>query len=227
MEKALLVLFLVILLSACKEEQSDISIDPGYGFFPLAYGQYHIYEVEEVTFSTFSIDTASFFLQEKITDSLVSGDGSIRYLLSRYKSQDTLTWVLDSVWTVQRHKESLVVTENNLPLVKLVFPVLSGKTWNGNALNIYDSDSYFYADEPGRTVAGQDVAVSDIIRVVLEDIPENLVKQDERSEVYARGVGLVEKDYYSLNFCSVNCEELGEIQSGRILKQNLIAYGQE
>ncbi|WP_421895072.1 hypothetical protein [Marinoscillum sp.] len=223
MRNSLILIFLTFLL-ACDEEPSDISIEPGYDFFPVKMGQYRTYWVEEVNFGAFGGDTSRYFLSEVISDSLISGDGTVKYLVERSKSTDSITWKLDSIWTVHRFKDIMIVTENNVPYAKMAFPVIAGNRWDGNAFNAQPEKMYYYQAISQLTHL-ESTGASDFVQVIIEDIEENLVNQDERSETYAKGIGLVEKDYVTLQFCSANCGELGEIQSGRILKQNLVGYG--
>lgn len=213
MKKLLLPL---VLFWSCTDNLQDIALDTGYDFYPLERSMHWLYEVEEVNFDAFGGDTTHYFLEERIGDSLIAPSGEVRYFLERYRGEDSLNMKLDSIWTVQKFQNSLVVTENNLSIVKLTFPVELGKSWNGNAYNSKDERLFYYEN-------GTDL---DEVKVVISDIPQNLVNQDERYEVYQRGVGLVRKNHITLSFCSVNCSsELGEIQSGRILKQQLISYG--
>lgn len=223
MRNSLILIFLLLLFS-CEEEPSAISIAPGYDFFPVEMGQYRTYWVEEINFGAFGGDTTRYFLNEVISDSLMSGDGTVKYLVERFKSTDSIDWKLDSVWTLQRFKEIMIVTENNIPYAKLAFPVIVGKRWDGNAFNSQPEKMYYY-QALSETAHLQSTGASEFIEVIIEDIEENIVNQDERRETYAKGIGLVEKDYVTFQFCSANCGELGEIQSGRILKQNLVGYG--
>ena len=229
--KRCFILVLAVLGMSCSEEMSDISLDQGYDFLPLEIGQFRLYEVEEIVYAVFEPDTSNYYLKEVITDSLVSGDGSVRYLINRYTGVDSTNLSLDSVWSVRRSTYSAVFTENNRDFVKLTFPVKAGKTWDGNAFNSLETQNYYYKSEGPFQWNGGVIAAENTIRLVLQDVEQNLVNQDERSEVYLRNVGLVVKDYTQLSFCTVNCEEkgseVGEIEKGRILRQELIRYGKE
>ncbi len=219
MKKATL-LFLVILSFACEEQVTKITLDNGYDFYPLELGNYWVYEVEKVDILGFIPDTSRYYLREELTDTLLSESGIVKYFLERQVSQDQINWEVDSVWTVHRLDQALVVSENNLPLIKLTFPVKVGGIWDGNAYN-NQAESLFYYE-----TTDLDIDSLEAVRVVLSDIKKNIVNQDERSEIYERGVGLISKEYIKLNFCSVNCEFPGEIESGMVLIQKLIEHGQ-
>ncbi|MEQ8472436.1 MAG: hypothetical protein RIC35_14680 [Marinoscillum sp.] len=229
--KNLFILMSLLAFFACEEEVSDVSLDPGYDYFPLVLNTFRTYEVEEVNIDAFVPDTLSYYLKEVVHDSLVSGTGVITYLLNRYKSPDSVNWTLDSVWSARRSETVAIINENDVALCKMTFPVKAGKTWDGNAFNVFDAQEYQFAIHSGYVHENLSLSSDVVIRVVIEDIPENLVNQDQRSESYARGIGLVEKNYIQLSFCTLNCEEkgttVGAIEQGRVLSQKLIKYGEE
>lgn len=218
-------LLISLVLLSCNEKKEIGPEVLGYDFYPIAIGQYSIYEVEEIQYKLSGFDTASFQLRETIFDSIVSSDQTT-YLIRRDKRENaTLEWKSDSVWSVTRTENFLAISENSIPFIKLTFPVKEGREWNGNSLNSQGNIGYYYQALGGIIV--DSLAPEDHIRVIIEDIPENLVSRDERSEVYARGVGLVQKDYVTLQFCTVDCTVIGEIEGGRSLKQTLIEVGNE
>jgi hypothetical protein len=181
--------------------------------------------VNEIQYNLIGNDTLNYQLKETFFDSLVSND-QITYLLRREKRDNpTDPWTADSVWTVSRTSNSLVITENNVPFVKLTFPVSLGNKWDGNILNTKSPIIYYYESVTDNLV--DSVATEDHIRLIIEDVTLNVVNQDERSETYVRGLGLVAKNYLTLQFCTVDCNKVGEIQSGRYLDQILIEVGNE
>jgi len=217
---------MMVLMISCSDELVNNPLQPGYDFFPLTAGFFKVYQVEEVDILGFVPDTSRYFLMEEITDSLISEDGSKKYFLTRSKSIDSVKWTIDSVWTKQIIGQSAIVTENNVPYVKLTFPVEAGKIWNGNAYNTREEQDYTFVSMNSTSIADSTFSSQDLIQVVIADVEKNLVNQDQRTEIYVKGIGLVAKDYTTLNFCTVNCDELGATESGRVLKQELIAYGQ-
>lgn len=218
-------MFVAISLLSCNETKV---LDPntlGYDFYPINVGQYRIYDVEEIIYEAIGFDTSIYQLRETIFDSIPSSD-QITYLLRRDKRDNAQQeWEADSVWTVTKTTNFLSINENNIPFLKLTFPVGIDREWNGNSLNARNEITYYYQALQNSLIDSLDV--NDHIRVIIEDIPKNIVNQDLRSEVYARGVGLVSKDYLTLNYCTAGCTDLGEIESGRSLKQTLIEIGHE
>lgn len=213
---------------SCTEE-IELDGNKGTDFFPLDIGQTRLYAVDEITITGSVADTSTYFLKEVIEDS-VSNGSEATYLIYRYISEDTTAgWSLDSIWTTRKNSYQAIVTENNIPFVKLTFPVKAGVTWDGNALNTLDESEYMYERPEATQVNGRSFNPEELIRVVIADVPANLVEQDQRNELYANGIGLIQKDYISAIFCQPGsgCEEVGTIDEGRILLQSLISYEEE
>ncbi len=228
--KGLIRIGLLLLLAttfSCNETKEVNLSTLGYDFYPIELGQYRIYDVEEIRFDLIGFDTSIFQLRETIFDSIVSND-RINYLIRRDKRNTSNDpWVSDSVWQVSRTASFLSITENNIPFMKLVFPVSMGQEWDGNSLNVKSELIYEY--QPVDQTFIDSLSANDHIRVVIEDIQENVTGVDLRNEVFVRGIGLVEKNYLTQTKCtSSGCgEDLGEVDSGRSLKQRLIEIGNE
>ena len=220
------VILVALLAFSCNETKDITTVSSVEDFYPVAIGQYRIYDVQEILYKAIGNDTMNYQLRETFFDSIQSQD-QVSFLIRRDRrdTPDDL-WVADSVWVATFTDTFLSVTENNVPFVKLSFPVREGTEWNGNSLNTRSDITYYY--QPVESPLIDTVSTGDHIRLIIEDIPRNFVTHDERSEVYVRGIGLVQKDYITLNFCTADCgQELGEIEGGRVLMQNLIETGNE
>jgi hypothetical protein len=201
MNKYLYISFLIIILFSCKRKEE--TYDLGGDYFPIrSLGSYIIYDVERITYQASGKDTSRYQLKEEAGDTAWL-NGKLYYKVLRYTRSDTsVSWpsIPDSVWYQYNNNAQAVKTENNRSFIKLVFPVEENKTWNGNALNIYSADNYTM-ENVGRpyTVAGHYFPAT--LKVVQEDAP-NLVNEDQRYEVYAKGIGLIEKYSNTVLFCS-------------------------
>ena len=168
----------------------------------------------------------SFQLREEIVDSFLNAENDTTYILHRSKL-DTASglWVIDSVWSVRRTLSQAIVVENNVPFVKLGFPVTEDLTWNGNGLNILDEELYAI-DSLGvsRTLDVNEFPTT--LKVVQSDIEDTIIRFDQRSEVYALGVGMIKKSKLVLNYCAtVDCLGDGIVESGVVFDQELLDYG--
>lgn len=222
MKNTLLAIIFLSLLS-CDEIKEVSLISAGYDYFPVLPGQYRVYEVEEIIYNVVTNDTSTYLLREYISDSIPSLDQTT-YLLTREKQDvQSAEWKVDSVWSFSLTENYLRVTENNTPFMKLTFPVRLTNEWDGNALNTRSPLTYYY--QPVEEAVVDSIAIEDHIRLIIEDREETIVGVDLRSEIYVRNIGLVEKNYLTLNYCTEeNCGGAGNgiILSGRLLNQKLI-----
>jgi len=228
----LIVLLSGIILVYALGCDSVIEIDPaetGQAFYPLSAGDYREYEITQIKYSILDHpDTIRYLLKEQVGDSFINQTGGITYTLNRYKrSNDTLAWEIDSVWTVIKSETNVVVTENNIPFTKLIFPVLDQKQWDGNAFNIYEEELYSYEDTYQFFTSGN-IDYNSTLKVIQVYNPDSIVMKDIRSEIYAENVGLIYKETIILYYCTEN-ECLGQqiIEQGMDFKQELIGYGNE
>lgn len=215
---------LILLLTGCNEQFSEGDVDLDSDFFPLKIGQFRTYEVTEINYNAQGSDTSTYLLRETINDTIRNGD-EVTYLIKReFRTNETFEWSIKDIWSCRKTVSHVVITEENIPFVKLVFPVLVGETWDGNAFNTLNSGDYYY-ESLSENHYEELISENDLIKVVIADIPQNLVNQDQRYEVYGRGIGLIEKDYTILEFCTTNCSS-EQIDDGMKLKQVLVDYGE-
>ncbi len=218
-------LVLVVLLVSCDDQFLENNTDFGYDYFPLEVGAYKTYDVIEVTYNASGPDTSRYELKTTISE-VVEEDDITYFILRRERRQDELSdWEISDVWTLRRDEFTGVAIEENIPLIKMTFPVELDKIWDGNAFNSRNSAEYQYV-APDAASYDDLLDEAEKIQVQIADIPQNLVNRDQRYEVYARGIGLVEKNYIVLNYCTANCGS-EEVDSGIIIEQKITAYGQE
>lgn len=210
--------FLLLLLAACGERDMIAPVvEPDY--FPLEIGNYWVYEVEETTYSLLEVVTSNYELRETLVDT-IEGESPTYLMLQERRANEGEEWEADSMFTVRKTSTALIVTENNLAYARMAFPVERGKEWNGNAYNALPEAEYEYVEVS--TILSE-LEFGTLVQVQLSDIEQNLVNQDEQYQIYAEGVGLIEKNYIRFNFVTSG-ENLGEIESGRVLKQYLKEY---
>ena len=218
-------LTLLVLLLSCNETQIINPSTLGYDYYPIEVGQFRTYDVEEIHYRITGFDTANYQLRETIFDSIVSVDQTTYLLRRDIRATPMDEWESDSIWSVTPTNLYVAVAENNIPYIKLTFPVRSGAEWDGNSLNARGTQTYYY--ESVSESQFEIIPLTDQIKVIIEDIPENTTGIDLRSEVYAKNIGLLEKNYLTQVKCtSGSCgDDFGEVEAGRSLKQVLIDYG--
>lgn len=216
-----------VLFTSCDSDTPEPDASRlGFTFFPLETGIFRVYDAEEIRYSVLGFDTIRYQLKEQVVDSFLNQTDTYTYVVHRFSRQDENTqWGLDSVWTARQTPIQAISIENNVPFIKLVFPVKEDVSWDGNALNANESDDYTirdpfesktYKDEEKRTVT------------VVQGDEEDLLIKDERKEIFAEHIGLVEKTFIKLAFCD-DSECFGQkvIERGKALQLTLIDYGKE
>ena len=218
-------------LCSCSTETLQPNTDTiGSNYFPLEKGSFRIYDVIEIehVFASEN-DTSAFQLKEVVADSFVNLEGGLSHLIHRFKrSQPEDNWTLDSVWSARKTGNFAVMTENNVPLMKMVFPLQEGKSWDGNSLNGKDTDEYTMTDVFRSYTLADSVVVDKSVFIVQENENDNLLFRDIRHEVYGEDIGMLYKESIQLQYCAeTNCIGQEIIETGRELKMWLTAYGNE
>ncbi len=230
MKQTLILLLGMILIGACNETLEPIDDRIGSEYFPLKVGDTKTYVVEEVQFFSSGPDTSRYFLQERLVDSILLGTNQVNYRLARYIAQDTVqaAWELDSIWTIRADDAKVVVVENSVPIIKMTFPFSDVKEWDGNALNGKRAQQFEMVRLRKDTIiAGQPVDELAQLTLIRED--STRVGKDVKLEFYAKGIGLVAKDYETYVLCTQegSCVDGRVYDKGRIISQLIVKYGNE
>jgi hypothetical protein len=185
--------------------------------------EYEIYGFEYDDFFTpVKVDTIHYFLKEVIDSTFYDAELRPSFKILRYQraANDTAVYQLSDVWYATKSAQRLEVVEENLRLIKLIFPVRFGAFWNGNALNTEPEQTYRlgYVNKP-EMLSGMNF--SSVVQVV-QAYEENLIEKQFQEERYAKGVGLIYK-----KVLDVKTEVSGEVRSGIDVSWKAIAYGVE
>lgn len=222
-------IFLSVLLWGCDPMPlPNITTRLGYQYVPIGEGRYWEYEIEDIRYPVIGdIDTTRFLVREEISKIFSSTVGDTIWQIDRYsKAQLSEDWRLDSLWLVRKTASQVIRTENNVPTVKMVFPVEEGKVWDGNAFNVKDSAGFFM-EEVGRPLQIGDVVYKDALRVVQNNQRDTLIQQDFVFEIFAATIGMVLRESRQFRYCNDDdCLGKQIIETGRHFRQQLIEYGE-
>ena len=209
---------------ACNELAEPDSAVLGYDFFPLNTGNTRIYEVTRIDHSVGGTsDTINYQLKEVVGDLFTSG-GEVSYRLERFiRNSAEEEWQIDSVWSARMNTYQAVVVENNIPVIKLSFPVKEDRRWDGNAMNARDYDEFKMIDV-GLPYQLEDKTFASTLKMVKEDAATGIVTDNIHIEFYARGVGLIHRIDIDRRYCDeVECPASG-IEFGLEIECKLIDY---
>lgn len=232
-------LFAIALFSLWSCENETIppqSSQLGLDYFPLEVGRYAVYQIEDIEYSlTAEPDTQQYQLKEIVADSFPGQGGEIVFLLERFsRAGEATDWQLDSVWTARKNNQRVVVVENNIPLIKLVFPFEFGLRWDANALNSREETQYELRNTSQALLDEIDSPLDsalqeNMLTIIQAESQDTIISRIQASETYVENLGLFYKKSLRLQYCASEpeCIGLGILESGRIYRQTLIAYGHE
>lgn len=210
---------------SCKKE--TVVLPPlSFNYFPTEYGKYIIYDVDSVYHSENdnnnddSVYSYHFQIKDKIDSSFLDLEGRLNQVRLRYRrDNDSLPWELTNVWTQYLSSSSAYLTENNIRLHKLSFPINYNTSWNGNDSNTGEEEIYFY----------EYFHESDVINGISFDSTLSVVQVDENNyvekiygnEKFATGIGMIFKESDDLG------KRNGQVVKGLEYKMVIVAYGIE
>ncbi|MCG8306394.1 MAG: hypothetical protein MI975_03320 [Cytophagales bacterium] len=223
----LLTLLLGLLLSGCSETKDGMPDTSGTNYFPLNVGEYRVYKVDGVRYYSVN-DSASFsyFLKESVVDTFTNLEHGKSYkILRKKKMQENDPWTNDSLWTARKDLQTAVMVENNVPIVKLSFPMKDSLSWDGNKLNDKFAKA-FTAIRVERPYPGKYMEFENSSTVIHEYLPDFIVNWISKKEIFAENVGMVYKENVILIY---NQDAIGAeiIESGIRYYMQIVEYGKE
>jgi hypothetical protein len=241
-----------LLALGCAKPEKAPPLDLGHDFFPLELGREYIYAVDSFIFRTIAgglrVDTVRLWRREFAFDSLSDDTGAAVYRFERSERyRPDAPWTPRGVFSAQREATRAMRTEENLRLIPLIFPPLEGRRWNGNQYVASDT-RIIVAGESLELFKGWDYRIlsgaqaetigernyESVVAVRMADF-ESLVERRLVIEKYARGVGLVYREYLIADTqcrqcCAGNTSQCLDIdwfakaEKGFLMRQTLIDF---
>lgn len=207
--KFLFALVLMIGLNACSSEIDQVDdIDAGYDYYPLELGREWVYQSDSIIVlrSGTMRDTLISQIREVVVDTLRNLEGNLLYKLDRFidKSGNGV-WKRMNSWYVLKDHTKVVRTEENIPIVKLVFPLTEGLKFRSNLflndeiksevggefIEVYEG-WYPQVNSLKASVPFQNETLS-VAQIQVANIDE-FIDLRQVIEYYAKGIGLVRKE---------------------------------
>lgn len=203
-------------------------------YFPLRVGDYRVYQVtttsyNQLTCSSHANDTTkNFFIKTWVTDSAKNAEGGYTYVIQRLTTADTTqAWQNLDTWSARVSANQAVVYEENIPYVKIVFPLRDSTTWNANLYNNLAETDYKLINHnvPYTLANGKKFSTTLSVR---QSNTQNLVNKDMRTEVYASSVGLIYRSSSVVVYLTDgNCFGTQTPKTGLDYQQILLRYGHQ
>lgn len=233
-KKIIISLLLIVFIFSCKKDKEVITVDMGYNYFPQAVGNYVIYDVDSVIYDDFEHDTDYYsFRVKELTESIfIDNSGDTNYRIERYYKKyadsipyDSMQWTLKNAWFATANSTEAIRVEENLRLLKLIFPVELDKTWNGNAYNTNNEWVYKYSTVNEPATIG--TFHFDSTLTTLYD-KTNLVERRYYKEVYAKNIGLVKRNVIDVYSGTITSQPvIARIEKGYQMSMTLVEYGKQ
>jgi hypothetical protein len=193
---SLLSIVIALAFIACKKDK-PINVYEGYDYFPNRVGHWVIYNVDSMYFSGFKWDTSIYQIREVIDSFYTDNTGRRTQVVNRYKRMgDTGIWVYQKSWTANLTPTEALKKEDNITYAKLIFPVSTTSTWNGNAFNTSPDWEYSYTTVNSPLTVGG--TYFDSTLTVLQYADDNSIWHKYYIEQYATNVGLIYKQETSI-----------------------------
>ena len=200
----------------------------GYDYFPLVEGNERIYEVERIDYKPDGDIDTTFYQLKEVTGASFESNGELNFRIERFiRPNQDAEWVIDAVWSARRNDYQAIVVEDNLPIIKMSFPVLEDKRWDGNAMNSLPEDEYKMNDL-GAPYMIANYSFNNTIQVFAEDLldPCKISADNYHVEVFAVGVGVIYKQDIEIKYVSSSgCNPTDSIiDFGFVVEQRLIDF---
>jgi len=244
----LLTRLLLLLLAGCRTETVVAPAPDDY--FPLVLNTYRTYAVADSSWTNGRLTVSTFQFREAVRERFLDAAGLPAFRLVRSRRASAAApWVDDSALTVQTLAKAVLLTQNNVRTVELIYPPQAGRGWNANAFtaapDTITSRSRFYAASVGGAyttpVAGGQPAktypTTVSTRATLPAKPGERAVEDLNAfcqrglrQVYARDVGRVLRRRFRYFTFTTDASGLqtptpGVVQNGNSRQEVLVETG--
>jgi hypothetical protein len=204
---------------SCGENVTETFEQKGKAYYPLAIGKSITYNIDSVIYfpqgnGVVKIDTTYWQFREDIVDTFSGKDGSLQYKIERSeRRKGTSKWTVGKVLSASINAQNVMRNEDNLRYVKFPITFIEKTTWDGNAFNDPSvkfeiasqllepfSKKWDYQIESfgkSETIGGK--VFDDVLTVVAKTDPKILTETRTSIEKYAKGVGLVSREFKILD----------------------------
>ncbi len=221
----LLVVCTLFILSfqSCKRKTGE-PLDLKQQYYPTEIGKWVIYDVTEMNHDILH-DTSTYQIKEVITGDFIDDEGRLAQRVERYR-RDSVNgiWQIEDVWHSVRTTRTAEKIEEDVRFLKMSFPVGEFEEWDGNVYNTMNEWEYYYDSIDYASTIG--TLSFDSLVFVRQRSEHNLVWYEQAYEIYAKHIGMVERQLVDLDIRSGVYWEEDSIK-GIELYQTAIDYGQD
>lgn len=214
----LYILFLIVIIAvSCKKQEQPFPYLQVADYYPLQTGHTLIYRMDSTAATAFgtALVTNSYHIKDSFVNTFLDNTGRVSYRVFRYITDtlETQAWQYLTSYYITPVTDGIeLVDDNNLRFIKIKSPARDGFSWQGNSYIDTRSASslYQYMDAWNYTYSNTNESFETLMGTVDSTITVN--QRDETSpegpfdpafyqqrnfseEVYAKGIGLVYKEF--------------------------------
>ncbi len=205
------------LLPGCKKQSAEVSLPVLDDYYPLETGRVLIYRLDSSLIPLYGSELKinSYLAKDSIADTIRDNQQRLSYRVYRFVT-DTLavqSWQPTGTYYITPANNSAeVVDDNNLRFIKLKEPIRNDFNWEGNSYIDTKSNNFLYEYLEGWKYTYQNVnqpypvikgVLDNTITVLQQDEtspegpfdPDSYQQRNYSVEVYAKGIGLVYKEF--------------------------------
>ncbi len=223
----------MLFMQSCSESGTD-PVAP-YDYYPLAIGQFQIYQVNEDVYSSGSREPVSKTWQEKdeVIGLTQDSTGYKVYTVSRStRNSASQAWQKIKEYSVKHDPDKVIVNLDNEVLMPLVFPYSAQIEWDGyRYFNLSDNDPRYgtkhHYENINKPLTINSLHFDKSIKVSERTDTSGVTQYYLGYKEYAAGVGLVTDVQTNLDYLQENGELIGDrvIGSGTRRSKTILQFG--
>ncbi len=220
-----LLIFLLIFQNCQLERETPNPLVSDYQ--PLQIGLFWLYEVaEKEYFGEGDSEEKHYYARDRIVSQYLNEEGDPVFIINREISPDRVEWQNVMAYSYTFSRGRLIRNVQNSVSIALVYPPSPQFHWDGNGKNSLDPE-FFTISHMGPYVL-DNRNFGEVVKVVQSEEDDKITFRDNRFEVFALNIGMIESYQEVFTYCS-RSECLGEqiIQSGRFIHLKLLTHGAE
>jgi hypothetical protein len=203
---------------------------PGVTYAPLHHSKYAVYRIDSLVRNDFTgtIDSFVYYLKEVMyLDENNPVSGTAMFRLERSYSSRPDSFPNSRIWSGFRDARALVVNEENIPIIKLNFPLAQGKKWDGNARNTKGSQIFTCLKLHENFQLNK--VRFDSTAWVLQQADSNLIELNYELEIYSTACGITKRELLKLQDTKTSLDISIPLRTrankGYTLTQTVINFG--
>lgn len=190
----------MVVFSGCKKK-TETDLDPQTSYFGLQEGAYVDYDVTYMFHDSLlqKHDTIRYQIRTVVAETMTDNSGRTVRKFYRYRRTNANgEWKVKDLWTAVIDGNKAELVEENQRTVKLVFRPVEGKEWDMNAFNNLGKTIAHYSMVGGATQVGTLNFPTSL--KVSQDYYKTLIDLRDKYELYAPGVGMIQKVSRDLHY---------------------------